>query len=177
MSAPPAPAPARAPARSRYGSYLRAHVRTLWDLPFVTFPHMKRNLNSDNRRNISVWFMLKIDRFRNISNYRNLFRDGQSPHCILRVFITSYRVNSTNVVCICEPELYITYYVTYRCLRRLESDCTRLCKYIHIVVKCRPRQYEKERCELRQVSMLPAIFLLGRPPSPLCRLLLERVCC
>ena len=43
----------------------------------------------------------------------------------------------------------------------LESDCTQLCKYIHIVVKCGPRQYEKERCELRQVSMLPAIFLLS----------------
>ena len=25
----------------------------------------------------------------------------------------------------------------------LESDCTQLCKYIHIVVKCGPRQYEK----------------------------------
>ena len=43
----------------------------------------------------------------------------------------------------------------------LESDCTQLCKYIHIVVKCGPRQYEKERCELKQVSMLPAIFLLS----------------
>ena len=43
----------------------------------------------------------------------------------------------------------------------MESDCTRLCKYIHIVVKCGPRQYEKERCELRQVPMLPAMFLLS----------------
>ena len=43
----------------------------------------------------------------------------------------------------------------------LESDYTQLCKYINIVVKCGPRQYEKERCELRQVSMLPAIFLLS----------------
>ena len=25
----------------------------------------------------------------------------------------------------------------------IESDCTQLCKYIHIVVKCGPRQYEK----------------------------------
>ena len=32
---------------------------------------------------------------------------------------------------------------------------------MHIVAKCGPRQYEKERCELRQVSMLPAIFLLS----------------
>ena len=35
------------------------------------------------------------------------------------------------------------------------------CVNIHIVVKCGPRQYEKERCELKQVSMLPAIFLLS----------------
>ena len=48
-----------------------------------------------------------------------------------------------------------------RCFWLLESDCTQLCKYIHIFVKFGPRQYEKERCELRQVSMLPAIFLLS----------------
>ena len=50
------------------------------------------------------------------------------------------------MVCVdlCEPELYIIYYVTYRCFWLLESDCTRLCKYIHIVVKFGPRQYERE---------------------------------
>ena len=31
----------------------------------------------------------------------------------------------------CVPELHIIYYVTYRCLRLLESDCTRLCKNTH----------------------------------------------
>ena len=28
----------------------------------------------------------KIGLFRNVSDFRNLFRDGQSSHCILRVF-------------------------------------------------------------------------------------------
>ena len=37
----------------------------------------------------------------NISDFRNLFRDGQSPHCILRVLITSCRVNSTNLLYQC----------------------------------------------------------------------------
>ena len=34
----------------------------------------------------------KIDLFRNIYDCRNLFRDGQSPHCILRLFITSLAI-------------------------------------------------------------------------------------
>ena len=29
-------------------------------------------------------------------------------------------------------------------LKLMESDCTQLCKYIHIIVKCGPRQYEGE---------------------------------
>ena len=32
-----------------------------------------------------------------------------------------------HLLAVCELELYLTYYVTYRCLRLLESDCTRLC--------------------------------------------------
>ena len=42
----------------------------------------------------------------------------------------------------------------------LESDCTQLCKYIHIVVKCGPRQYEKERCELILYSSFPQDHLI-----------------
>ena len=42
----------------------------------------------------------------------------------------------------------------------IESDCTQLCKYIHIRCEVRTPSVRKERCELRQVSMLPAIFLL-----------------
>ena len=45
-------------------------------------------------------------------------------------------------------------------LRLIESDCTQLCKYIHIRCEVRTPSVRKERCELRQVSMLPAIFLL-----------------
>ena len=48
----------------------------------------------------------KIGLFRNISDFRNPFRDGQSPHCILRVFTTSCRVNSTNVLCQCYISLH-----------------------------------------------------------------------
>ena len=48
----------------------------------------------------------KIDLFRNISDFRNLFRDGQSPHCTLRVFITSCRVHSTNVLYQCYISLH-----------------------------------------------------------------------
>ena len=65
----------------------------------------------------------------------------------------------------CVLELYILYYYTQRCLWLLESDCTQLCKYIHIVVKCGPRQYEKERCELRHrrsALAFPAPELLRR---------------
>ena len=43
----------------------------------------------------------------------------------------------------CVLELYMTYYNTYRCFWLFESDCTQLCKYIHIFVKFGPRQYEK----------------------------------
>ena len=50
----------------------------------------------------------------NISDFRNLFRDGQSPHCTLRAFITSCRVNSTNV-------LYQCYTKSTLCQRRAVS--------------------------------------------------------
>ena len=49
-------------------------------------------------------------------------------------------------LCIYNVYLNYTYYIivlkdAYG--RLLESECTQLCKYIHIVVKCGPRQYEK----------------------------------
>ena len=53
-----------------------------------------------------ILIYMKIDLFRNVSDFRNLFRDGQSPHCILRVFITSCRVNSTNVLYQCYISLH-----------------------------------------------------------------------
>ena len=43
----------------------------------------------------------------------------------------------------CVLELYMIYYNTCRCFWLFESDCTQLCKYIHIFVKFGPRQYEK----------------------------------
>ena len=53
-----------------------------------------------------ILIYMKIDLFRNVSDFRNLFRDGQSPHCILRVFITSCRANSTNVLYQCYISLH-----------------------------------------------------------------------
>ena len=59
-----------------------------------------------------------------------------------------------------ELKLYIVYLYYLKMLMLIESDCTQLCKYIHIRCEVRTPSVRKERCELRQVSMLPAIFLL-----------------
>ena len=61
----------------------------------------------------------------------------------------------------CVLELYMTYYNTYRCFWLLESDCTQLCKYIHIFVKFGPRQFIiSEQCCVRS-----RIFRFGIDPG------------
>ena len=37
-----------------------------------------------------ILIYMKIDLFRNVSDFRNLFRDGQSPHCILQITASLY---------------------------------------------------------------------------------------
>ena len=71
---------------------------------------------------------------------------GQPPSCATPQ-IPSYTGDTPNsweyLARGCVLELYMIYYNTCRCFWLFESDCTQLCKYIHIFVKFGPRQYEK----------------------------------
>ena len=56
---------------------------TIWDLPFVYFFTREAKLEvAITAGTFLILIYTKIDLFRNISDCRNLFRDGRSPHCM-----------------------------------------------------------------------------------------------
>ena len=95
-----------------------------------------------------------IDRFRNVSNFRNLFRDGQRPHCILRVFITSCRVNSTNVLYQCYISLHNVMIINVILIRPSSYSS----------VTCRPLAH-RAPAPLRRVICQVVTAAVGASPS------------